>query len=218
LTEYQSRRELREAERQGLVAKPEQVFDLPTGQIKIPTPTDSIPNSVNGSEVSHVAGNGNGNGNGGGSVHGSGNVSGIAPVSEMLTRKRIREMERDGLLDPLTGAISQISTPEVSPANRSYDEVMAETEEPITASINLVAPPIVNSIRVGADRVEDSLEQMATARSSALTPAPVAGTDIFHNMAVDLNSRKPRVGLIIAVILVVLAGAGAAAYMLGIFK
>jgi hypothetical protein len=206
LTEYQSRRELREAERQGLVAKPEQVFDLPTGQIKIPTPTDSIPNSVNGSEVSHVAGSGNGN------------VSGIAPVSEMLTRKRIREMERDGLLDPLTGAISQIPTPEVSPANRTYDEVMAETEEPITASINLVAPPIVNPIRVGADRVEDSVEQVATARSFAVTPAPVAGTDIFHNMAVDLNSRKPRVGLIIAVILVVLAGAGAAAYMLGIFK
>jgi hypothetical protein len=212
LTEYQSRRELREAERQGLVAKPEQVFDLPTGQIKLPTPTDSIPNSVNVSEVSLVAGNGNG------SVHGSGNVSGIAPVSEMLTRKRIREMERDGLLDPLTGAISQIPTPEVSPAIRSYDEVMAETEEPITASINLVTPPIVNSIRVGVDRVEDSVEQVATARSSAVAPAPVAGTDIFHNMAVDLNSRKPRVGLIIAVILVVLAGAGAAAYMLGIFK
>jgi hypothetical protein len=46
----------------------------------------------------------------------------------------------------------------------------------------------------------------------------VPATDIFHNMAVDLNSKRPRVGLIIGLIMVVLVGAGAAAYMLGIFK
>jgi hypothetical protein len=37
-------------------------------------------------------------------------------------------------------------------------------------------------------------------------------------MAVDLNARKPRVGLILGIILGVLAVVGGAEYMLGIFK
>ena len=68
MTEFQSRRELREAERQGLVPKPEQVFDLPTGSIRLPE------------------------------------------ANEILTRKRIREMERDGLLDPLTAFMCTMVT------------------------------------------------------------------------------------------------------------
>ena len=159
MTEFQSRRELREAERQGLVPKPEQVFDLPTGSIRLPEP------------------------------------------SEMLTRKRIREMEREGLLDPLTGSVPVAGAAEAEQTvqeQRDYDEVMAETEEPITSSISAVvapAAPVANSV-----------------------PAPVAATDIFHSMAVDPNARKPKIGIVIVVILVLLGGAGAAAYMLGIFK
>jgi hypothetical protein len=37
-------------------------------------------------------------------------------------------------------------------------------------------------------------------------------------MAVDPNARKPKVGIVILVILALLAGVGASAYMLGIFK
>lgn len=163
MTEFQSRRELREAERQGLVPKPEQVFDLPTGSIRLPEP------------------------------------------SEMLTRKRIREMEREGLLDPLTGSVpvtGAAETEETVQEQRAYDEVMAETEEPITSSISTVvapAAPLANPVIVS-------------------NSVPVAATDIFHSMAVDPNSRKPKIGIVIAVILVLLGGAGAAAYMLGIFK
>jgi hypothetical protein len=164
VTEFQSRRELREAERQGLVAKPEQVFDLPTGQI-------SLPNQVEFAQQT--------------------TSSDLRSASELLTRKRIREMERLGLLDPLTGAVEVTVNPVLTPAPepRVYDEVLAETEEPITSSINTVVPS-----------------------------APVQPTDIFHSMAVDLNARKPRVGLILAIILPVLVALGAAAYMLGIFK
>jgi hypothetical protein len=153
MTEFRSRRELREAERQGLVPKPEQVFDLPTGSIRLPEP------------------------------------------GEMLTRKRIREMEREGLLDPLTGAVPITAATEVeepAPQQRAYDEVMAETEEPITSSISTIASPAA--------------------------PAPVAATDIFHSMAVDPNARRPKIGIVIGVILVLLGAVGAAAYMLGIFK
>jgi hypothetical protein len=161
VTEFQSRRELREAERQGLVPKPEQVFDLPTGSIRLPE------------------------------------------ASEMLTRKRIREMEREGLLDTLTGAVPVSAEAEDAVAEpRNYDEVLAETEEPITSTITAVAQPMM-------------------APEIAPKPAiaePVAATDIFHSMAVDTTSRKPRMGIVLAVILVVLGGAGAAAYMLGIFK
>ena len=180
MTEFKSRRELREAERQGLIPKPEVVFDLPTGQISLP----------NQDVIAEVA-------------------QDLPSASEMLTRKRIREMERLGLLDPLTGAVAvnaeTTSTESIdeSPApSRAYDEVLAETEEPITASINAIAaPPIA-----------------AAPAAPPIAAAPVAPTDIFHSMAVDLNARKPRVGLILGIILGVLAVAGGAAYMLGIFK
>lgn len=180
MTEFQSRRELREAERQGLVPKPEQVFDLPTGSIRLPE------------------------------------------VSEMLTRKRIREMEREGLLDPLTGAVPVAPdvevTPEVEPAvsmvlPRSYDEVLAETEEPITASISAVVQ--------AADSAPEPEIVAPPAPASASRPIqaePIAATDIFHSMALDTKARKPRLGIVFAVILAVLGGAAASAYMLGIFK
>jgi hypothetical protein len=187
VTEFQSRRELREAERQGLVPKPEQIFDLPTGQIQLPD-SASTPSVVEAQDV--------------------------ASVNDMLTRKRIREMERLGLLDPLTGAVRVPAPSPVEP--RSYDSVLAETEEPITSSINLTSAPSYPSAPVSAEA------------SAALTPPPVvqpkisaepvAPTDIFHEMAVDLNAKKPRFGIILAVILVVLVGLGVAAYMLGIFK
>ena len=48
----------------------------------------------------------------------------------MLTRKRIREMEREGLLDPLTGALPVAAEAEVEAVvaePRNYDEVLAET-------------------------------------------------------------------------------------------
>ena len=165
MTEFQSRRELREAERQGLVPKPEQVFDLPTGSIRLPE------------------------------------------ASEMLTRKRIREMEREGLLDPLTGALpvtAEVEAEDAVAEPRNYDEVLAETEEPITSSIAAVAQPT-------------SAPEVLPQPKPAIAE-PVAATDIFHSMAVDTTARKPRLGIVIAVILVVLGGAGAAAYMLGIFK
>ncbi len=172
MTEFQSRRELREAERQGLVAKPEQVFDLPTGQIDLPA------------------------------------------AGDMLTRKRIREMERQGLLDPLTGAVPVSSEPvEVT---REYDEVLAETEEPITSSINAVSTP--TQIEPEPNEVQPTAPSPVSAAPSPFVAAPVAPTDIFHSMAVDVNSRKPRIGIILTVIVVVLAALGAAAYMLGIFK
>ena len=163
MTEFQSRRELREAERQGLVPKPEQVFDLPTGSIRLPE------------------------------------------ASEMLTRKRIREMEREGLLDPLTGALPVAAeSDDAATAPRNYDEVLAETEEPITSSIAAVAQPT-------------SAPEVLPQPKHAIAE-PVAATDIFHSMAVDSTARKPRLGIVVSVFLVVLGGAGAAAYMLGIFK
>ena len=173
MTEFQSRRELREAERQGLVPKPEQVFDLPTGSIRLP----------------------------------EGN--------EILTRKRIREMERDGLLDPLTGSVPV--SPEAEAGHepmvpvvetRGYDEILAETEEPITSSISAVVQPTISQ--------PVAPPVVASAKSSMAEP--VAATDIFHSMAVDPNARKPRIGVVLVVILLVLGGAAAAAYMLGIFK
>jgi hypothetical protein len=180
VTEFKSRRELREAERQGLIPKPEVVFDLPTGQISLP----------NQDVVAEAA-------------------QDLPSASEMLTRKRIREMERLGLLDPLTGAVavnvettSTENTDEAPAPSRAYDEVLAETEEPITASINAIAAPPMAAAPV----------------APSIAAAPVAPTDIFHSMAVDLNARKPRVGLILGIILGVLAVAGGAAYMLGIFK
>lgn len=180
MTEFKSRRELREAERQGLIPKPEVVFDLPTGQISLP----------NQDVVAEAA-------------------QDLPSASEMLTRKRIREMERLGLLDPLTGAVavnaettSTENIDESAAPSRAYDEVLAETEEPITASINAIAAPPMAAAPV----------------APSIAAAPVAPTDIFHSMAVDLNARKPRVGLILGIILGVLAVAGGAAYMLGIFK
>ncbi len=179
MTEFKSRRELREAERQGLVQKPEQIFDLPTGQIDLPGKPEAV--AIASPDV--------------------------ASVDEMLTRKRIREMERQGLLDPLTGTVLIPPTsPTLSPQARSYDEVLAETEEPITASINAV-----------------SLQSNQTSTNSDVNPPirnsqPIPETDIFHSMAIDVKARKPRVSLILPSILVVLAGLGAAAYMLGIFK
>jgi len=173
VTEFQSRRELREAERQGLVPKPEQVFDLPTGSIRLPE------------------------------------------ANEILTRKRIREMERDGLLDPLTGSlpVSPEAEAEHEPMvqvaeTRGYDEILAETEEPITSSISAVVQP-TTSQPVAPPVVAPAKSSMAE---------PVAATDIFHSMAVDPNARKPRIGVVLVVILLVLGGAAAAAYMLGIFK
>ena len=173
MTEFQSRRELREAERQGLVPKPEQVFDLPTGSIRLPE------------------------------------------ANEILTRKRIREMERDGLLDPLTGSVpvSPEAEAEHEPMvqvaeTRGYDEILAETEEPITSSISAVVQPTMS--QPAAPPV------VASPRSSMAEP--IAATDIFHSMAVDPNARKPRIGVVLVVILLVLGGAAAAAYMLGIFK
>ncbi len=162
----------------GLVAKPEQVFDLPTGQINLP-----VANGVAHSEPALESHD-------------------IAPVAEMLTRKRIREMERDGLLDPQTGALAQVMSSE--PVERVYDEVMAETEEPITSSINLVNAP------AALPTVEP--------RALPMVEAPIPATDFFHSLAVNPAARRPRVGLVLTVILLVLAGAGAAAYMLGIFK
>jgi hypothetical protein len=180
VTEFKSRRELREAERQGLIPKPEVVFDLPTGQISLP----------NQDVVAEAA-------------------QDLPSASEILTRKRIREMERLGLLDPLTGAVavnaettSTENIDESAAPSRAYDEVLAETEEPITASINAIAAPPMAAAPV----------------APSIAAATVAPTDIFHSMAVDLNARKPRVGIILGIILGVLAVAGGAAYMLGIFK
>lgn len=193
MTEFQSRRELRDAERQGLVPKPEQVFDLPTGQIKLPeSPSQAATNSQD-----------------------------VPSVNEMLTRKKIREMERLGLLDPLTGTVQVPATPVAGV--RSYDSILAETEEPITATINLVAAstPELNPVPAYTP-TSASTHPPAPAPLSAPSPTAsshsIAPTDIFHEMAVDLNSKKPRVGIILASILLVLAGLGAAAYMLGIFK
>ena len=184
MTEFKSRRELREAERQGLVPKPEVVFDLPTGQINLPNQNQVL-------------------------------AQDLPSASEMLTRKRIREMERLGLLDPLTGAIavsaeavSAEPADEVPSSARAYDEVLAETEEPITASINAISAPVVSVSSVSAAPIE----------APKVAVAPLAPTDIFHSMAVDLNSRKPRVGLVLGIIVAVLVALGGAAYMLGIFK
>ena len=193
MTEFQSRRELREAERQGLVPKPEQVFDLPTGQISIP-----------GSEQAN---------------HNS-QPQDVPSVNEMLTRKRLREMERQGILDPLTGSVQvQPATVQPGPIEvaRAYDEVLAETEEPITSTITTVpTAPEVSTTEPEAPAVSTPL--ITQSPSSIASAAPVQATDIFHSMAVDLNARKPRVGIVVFSILLVLAAAGAAAYMLGIFK
>lgn len=192
MTEFQSRRELREAERQGLVPKPEQIFDLPTGQIQLPD-SASTPLLVEAQDV--------------------------ASVSEMLTRKRIREMERLGLLDPLTGTVQVPASPAVEP--RTYDSVLAETEEPITSSINL-ASAASQAPATSAPSAPFTPQPAASAAPRVVhertAAEPVAPTDIFHEMAVDLSAKKPRVGVILAMILVVLAGLGVAAYMLGIFK
>lgn len=185
MTEFQSRRELREAERQGLVPKPEQVFDLPTGSIRLPE------------------------------------------ANEILTRKRIREMERDGLLDPLTGSVPV--SPEAEAGHepmvpvvetRGYDEILAETEEPITSSISAVVQPTMSqpSSQPAAASVSQPVSQPVVASQKSSMTEPVAATDIFHSMAVDPNARKPRIGVVLVVILLVLGGAAAAAYMLGIFK
>ena len=181
MTEFQSRRELREAERQGLVPKPEQVFDLPTGSIRLPE------------------------------------------ANEILTRKRIREMERDGLLDPLTGSVPV--SPEAEAGHepmvpvvetRGYDEILAETEEPITSSISAVVQPTMS--QPAAPPVsQPAAAHVVHAPKTSITE-PVAATDIFHSMAVDPNARKPRIGMVLVVILLVLGGAATAAYMLGIFK
>jgi hypothetical protein len=208
VTEFKSRRELRDAERQGLVPKPEQVFDLPTGQIKLPeSPSQVAPESQD-----------------------------VASVNEMLTRKRIREMERLGLLDPLTGALQMPATPVAE--FRNYDSILAETEEPITASINLVAasapvPPsdelpsgpiaarvanLASTPAASSEPTSDRAAARSSVHSQMTSNHSVAPTDIFHEMAVDLNTKKPRVGIILALILVVVAGLAAAAYMLGIFK
>jgi hypothetical protein len=174
VTEFQSRRELREAERQGLVAKPEQVFDLPTGSIRLPE------------------------------------------ASEMLTRKRIREMEREGLLDPLTGAVPVTPTTDaVEGTSRTYDEVIAETEEPITSSIAAVVAPAYQEPQKAEPQVQPQAQPQ---KVEPLKSGPVEPTDFFHNMAVNPASRKPKAGIILGVVLLVLGGAGAAAYMLGIFK
>lgn len=181
MTEFQSRRELREAERQGLVPKPEQVFDLPTGSIRLPE------------------------------------------ANEILTRKRIREMERDGLLDPLTGSVpvSPEAEAEHEPMvqvveTRGYDEILAETEEPITSSISVVVQPTMS--QPAAPPVSQPVAPPVVASAKSSMAEPVAATDIFHSMAVDPNARKPRIGVVLVVILLVLGGAAAAAYMLGIFK
>jgi hypothetical protein len=203
VSEFQSRRELREAERQGLVPKPEQVFDLPTGQIKLPENADQL----NTDSLD------------------------LPAASEMLTRKRIREMERQGLLDPLTGALAVAPASTETPVGqtRTYDEVLAETEEPITSSISAVAqtaegeayakPVVSNPMAAPASTspVASESRPVASVPVSFATES-VPATDIFHSMAVDLNSKRSRVGLIIGLIMVVLVGAGAAAYMLGIFK
>ena len=196
MTEFQSRRELREAERQGLVPKPEQVFDLPTGQINLPPQGDQLKQ----------------------------NSQDLPSVNEMLTRKRIREMERLGLLDPLTGAVAVPAQPET--ASRVYDEVLAETEEPITSSINTLAPvapampatPMASATPLPPVVTSPPVTNLASASMPKPAAQPIQATDIFHEMAVDLNARKPRWGIILGVILVVLAGLGVAAYMLGIFK
>jgi hypothetical protein len=160
-----------------LVPKPEQVFDLPTGSIRLPE------------------------------------------ASEILTRKRIREMERDGLLDPLTGSVPVVpeAVAEQEPIvpvveTRGYDEILAETEEPITSSISAVVQPTMSQ------RLAPPLAPPVVNSPKSSMTDPVAATDIFHSMAVDPNSRKSRFGLVLVVILLVLGGAGAAAYMLGIFK
>ena len=196
MTEFQSRRELREAERQGLVPKPEQVFDLPTGQINLPPQGDQLKQ----------------------------NSQDLPSVNEMLTRKRIREMERLGLLDPLTGAVAVPAQPET--VSRAYDEVLAETEEPITSSINTVAPvapampatPMASATPLPPVVTSPPVTNLASASMPKPAVQPIQATDIFHEMAVDLNARKPRWGIILGVILVGLAGLGVAAYMLGIFK
>jgi hypothetical protein len=190
LSEFKSRRELREAERQGLVAKPEQVFDLPTGQIQLPElqSQDSRDHS-------------------------------IAPVGEMLTRRKMRELEREGLLDPLTGSIIQVnqSPAETAETNsgRVYDEVLAETEEPITSTIIVPAVAEAPAATVAAATPAASPAPTAPER---IAPVQVDATDIFHSMAVDVSARKPRIWVYVALILVVLGGLGFAAYMLGIFK
>ena len=189
MTEFQSRRELREAERQGLVPKPEQVFDLPTGSIRLPE------------------------------------------ANEILTRKRIREMERDGLLDPLTGSVpvspeAEAGYEPIVPVveTRGYDEILAETEEPITSSISAVVQPTMSqpaappvSQPAAPPVSQPAAAHVVHAPKTSITE-PVAATDIFHSMAVDPNARKPRIGVVLVVILLVLGGAAAAAYMLGIFK
>ena len=194
MTEFQSRRELREAERLGLVPKPEQVFDLPTGQISIPA-SEPLAHQQPAQDV--------------------------PSVNEMLTRKRLREMERQGILDPITGVV-QVQPAPVDVA-RAYDEVLAETEEPITASIAAVAPTSPVAPTEPEERVISQAPSLVTpvaVPNSSLTAseAPVPATDIFHSMAVDLNSRKPRFAIVMVTILIVLGAAGAAAYMLGIFK
>jgi hypothetical protein len=198
-SQFSSRRELREAERQGLIAKPEQVFDLPTGAIQLPEQP-------------------------------------IAGVDSMLTRKKIREMELAGLLDPLTGAIKQV-TPVADPSvqttstPKAYEPVLAESEEPMTSEISLVQQSFLNyasTAEVASNQPEVSLvepEVAADRPAVAPTKAPRANSNFVAPPEFDFGAlvvEPKRVGrrgvIIIGLIAVVLGAAAAAAFMLGIFK
>jgi hypothetical protein len=143
----------------------------------------------------------------------------------MLTRRKMRELEREGLLDPLTGSIIQVNqSPDETvetKSSRAYDEVLAETEEPITSTI--IVPEAHAAAAPTAPAAAPTVTPIASAApapaaSARIAPAPVDGTDIFHSMAMDVSARKPRIWVYVALILVVLGGLGFAAYMLGIFK
>jgi len=185
MTEFRSRRELREAERQGLVAAPEQVFDLPTGSIKTVNPSDA---------------------------QDSNQSQDVAAAAEMLTRRRLREMERNGSLDPLTGSVpiqageSMAEPIQQSATPKGFDEILAESEEPVTSSVNIVPEPKI------ARTLDEAIDPKQVSSSV------IAATDIFHEMAVDLNTRRPRRLIWSLAIVLVLAAAAAGAYMLGIFK
>ncbi len=177
-SQFSSRRELREAERQGLVAKPEQVFDLPTGAIDLPEQA-------------------------------------IAGVDSMLTRKKVREMERAGLLDPLTGAIKQVDSVDESSvvansASKLYEPVLAESEEPMTSEISLVQQSFLTYAR------EDAVEPSKPAKANSNFVAPPEFD--FGALVVEPRRFGRRGIIIIGLIALVLGCATSAAFMLGIFK
>jgi hypothetical protein len=205
-SQFSSRRELREAERQGLIAKPEQVFDLPTGAIQLPEQP-------------------------------------IAGVDSMLTRKKIREMERAGLLDPLTGAIKQVApvadpSAQTTSSPKAYEPVLAESEEPMTSEISLVQQSFLNyatAVEVASNQPEVSLHEpdvaaerpAVAAERPAVAPGktPRANSNFVAPPEFDFGAlvvepkRFGRSGIIIlASIALVLGAAAAAAFMLGIFK